>query len=251
MTLVDIGLSVAVFILLLALITVKRRRGVRENLLRHNLKIKDRLIVGCHQQVDGLLTEIVELKGYTATDRVMLEQLLKQNEQYSKRNVSLRSVLAMYRSSASAVAGSVATLFENMPDVLSIRQLKPYTEHLRNTVSLLTDIDVSDAEIGDMMAQILKLLPCYVYSEGVEFMPVLQKNGDNELRLFYRIHSVEGDSPHAVYSGLCWDNPFHDRNCEGFLWLYENITTEYQLECAIVDCAVFLEQNKLLPDGTK
>lgn len=80
MTIVDIGLCFAVLILLIALVTVKRRRGVRENLLRHNMRIKERLIVGCHQQVDGLLTEIVQLKGYTATDRVMIEQLLKQNE---------------------------------------------------------------------------------------------------------------------------------------------------------------------------
>jgi hypothetical protein len=184
-------------------------------------------------------------------DEHMIHRLLKQNEVYSKQNVSLRSVLGMYQRNASAVAESFEVLLSYMPDVPVIRQLKPYTEHLRNTVSLLTDIVIDYAEIGDMMGQILKLLPCYVYCEGVEFMPVLQKNGDNELRLFYKIFSVQGDSPHYVCGGLLWGNPFNERKSEGFLWLCENITTEYQLECAIVDCAVFLKQNKLLPDGTK
>jgi hypothetical protein len=189
------------------------------------------------------------LSANKQADEAMIERLLLQNERLHGEREVLHDNLRLVKSNIHYMYECYNALLDEVVPRLG-SECAPFLNHTLSAIRLLVASAEHFSEAGDGVKQILKLLPCYVCFEGIEFQPMLAKNGDNELRLLYGVLSVQDDSPHKRYltQHYCFYNRLLDSNC-GFLYLYENITNDYQLDCAVVDCRLFLEKHKLLPDA--
>lgn len=149
--------------------------------------------------------------------------------------------------SENAVRGIMQTTINDM--ALQIREhriIKELSDHREEQILKLLEEYRGG---GDITLSFLHKLPCIVNHEGMEFIPNLFKNGDGELRLSYDIFSVSDASPHKATYESCgsWYNPFSKGSLQGFLYLFENIETDYELAFAIAHCHTFLKKNSLLP----
>lgn len=96
-----------------------------------------------------------------------------------------------------------------------------------------------------MITNKLFKLPPFIIFEGITFEFRLFI-GQDEIRLSYDIAGTADNSKHlkSVLTNGCWDNPFTDHLC-AFLYLYEGIMTDKDLEKALNDCYSFIKKYKL------
>jgi hypothetical protein len=92
-----------------------------------------------------------------------------------------------------------------------------------------------------MIVEELLSLPPYCTFEGINFEFELINNGGNEMRICYRISSVDDDSPHKadIDKHGAFHNKFMDPvdpPFQGFLILFEGIETDVDLIWAARQC---------------
>lgn len=91
-------------------------------------------------------------------------------------------------------------------------------------------------------------LPPWIEIEGAEFTLQLIVNGrPDDIRLVYSLERTNNNSRHFENWRLhgCWENPFDNDRAQGFLFLYENIKNDDDLELALSTCYAFLITHNL------
>jgi hypothetical protein len=107
-----------------------------------------------------------------------------------------------------------------------------------------------------MIVKELLKLPPWVHFEGITFEFQIINDGGNEIRLVYAIDYVDLDSPHYIHYEVCgsWLNKLAnpvDPPTEGFLILYQGITSDIDLCYAARSCWYWLQERGLLSDDPK
>jgi hypothetical protein len=107
-----------------------------------------------------------------------------------------------------------------------------------------------------MIIEELLTLPPWVHFEGITFEFQLINDGGNEMRLVYAIDRVDLDSKHFIYHEVSgsWENSLANPinpPTEGFLILFEKITSDVDLIYAARSCWYWLQERGLLSDDPK
>lgn len=102
-----------------------------------------------------------------------------------------------------------------------------------------------------MIAEELLDLPPWVTYQGVNFTFELINDGGKELRLVYGINTVDQESPHKASIDECgsWLNSLANEDnppLQGFLVLYEGLTSDADLCWAARECWLWLSMKGLL-----
>ena len=97
---------------------------------------------------------------------------------------------------------------------------------------------------------LIATLPSFIEYEGIMFtISIASEDRESAptLSLSYQIHVVSPDSTHYELYKECgsWYNVFNDKALQGFLYLYERIEDEEELQSALMHCVNFIKQNNL------
>lgn len=241
MTIEDFLLGLQVPFWLLAWRIARDRRRSHKEQLQRAWDYESSARIAGQLRVDNLVQQVKDQREFLQIDQMMLERVLRQNERLSRTNVACRCLIDQYTRQCAVVHESFMKVEADF---------NPRYEHCLNSIDLLVRIGSDIGDIKDMVGQMIELLPRVLTVEGVFFAPYIARDKDNAMVLVYCVSNVDSNSKHigAYKTWRGWYNPFFENLPKSFLWMSAGFTSEYGLENAIVDCAIFLKKNNLLPN---